>query len=65
MRKPVYPCAYALVVLSLLGLSGCYSSVTVDSFDEKAIAIDWVDPPCAVPGSVYVVRAFRRRGRVC
>jgi len=30
---------------------GCYSSVTVDSSDEKAIAIDWVDPPCAVPGS--------------
>jgi hypothetical protein len=51
MWKPVYPCAYALVVLSLLGLMGCYSSVTVDSSDEKAIAIDWVDPPCAEPGS--------------
>jgi len=30
---------------------GCYSSVTDDSSAEKAIAIDLVEPPCAVPGS--------------
>jgi hypothetical protein len=44
--------AYGLLVLSLLGLSGCYSEVEVaDSSAEKAIAIDLVEPPCAEPGS--------------
>jgi hypothetical protein len=31
---------------------GCYSTVEVgDSPADKAVSIDWVDPPCAVPGS--------------
>jgi hypothetical protein len=52
MRKPACPCAHALVVLSLLGLVGCYSTVEVgDGPTDKAITIDLVEPPCAVPGS--------------
>ena len=34
------------------GRVGCYAKVEVsDSSAEKAIAIDWVEPPCAEPGS--------------
>ena len=44
--------AHGLLVLSLLGLAGCYAKVEVgDSSADKAIAIDWVEPPCAEPGS--------------
>jgi len=51
MTKSIFPRPHRLVLLSLLGLMGCYSSEASESFADKAVAIDWVDPPCAVPGS--------------
>ena len=53
MKKSVLPGAFMrLSLFSLLSFTGCYSKVEVsDSSAEKAIAIDWVEPPCAEPGS--------------
>ncbi len=48
--------AHGLLVLSLLGLAGCYAKVEVaDSSADKAIAIDWVEPACAEIGETGYV----------
>lgn len=45
-------CARGLVVFSLLGVAcACSSEEVSQSSAEKAIAIDWVEPECAEPGS--------------
>ena len=54
MKKSVLSSAFTLAPLlfPLLSFTGCYAKVEVsDSSAEKAIAIDWVEPPCAEPGS--------------
>ena len=48
--------ARELFVLSLLAVACACSSVEVsESSSEKAIAIDWVEPECAEPGSTGYV----------
>jgi hypothetical protein len=42
--------ARGLLVLSLLGVACCYAEVS-ESSSEKGLAIDWVEPECAEPGS--------------
>ena len=60
MRKPAYPCAHALVVLSLLGLVGCYSTVEVGESQYSGVVVkaELSDlPKCkkGAPSIVYYV----------
>jgi hypothetical protein len=48
--------ARGLLVLSLLGVAcACSSEEASESPSEKAIAIDWVEPECAEPGSTAYI----------